>query len=1588
MTLPYYDRYTQAGKDSAGRQIGVPAGTPTGREQGWKFIQAVPGRPEQVPEWNELQTMLQDQIKDIGDYVLIDGQSTGLNLRIDLKSKPKPKVYVEWADPTKPGRVYARGQFHNVPASVVEIDAEGLGWISAQLTKRVITEVEDPSLNDPTLGSDNYGAPGAYRWVYDVAVVWKTGANKDKLGQTYDLWTIQDGNILQATNDTLTEVDRHLITYTGEITGDCLARGMRVQVFDDDADTNGTLRVTIDEGRAFVAGRMVGYRGTTTRKIAKAKTDSRDVYGAPVVLISESLSGGSGAATLKKSYLLNAPAGSRPIKTVKELIVPIVVKKYGVVGAGGSAGFALSNDASEVILPDQAPFGPVLGRVISVRNLALAEGQQYIGFTSTQRGFRPTQPLAAGTQIVVVWVFMANLAPKVDFDWITKDANGNVTDQSSVVLTCPNGRNYTDALTSKLDVDGRGDNASYVFPGISSTILRSVSSDRTVVVLDSTYGIIPGQALYFGNRRKINKTTQQTLGDNLKKTDDGNDFLYDEVAFVQSVPQDGSKRVQLSKPLASARAHQAGELVYSHPDFIGLNILADTQYEAFIDYAWLLDRIDVVYIDQFNNLGILTGQSGSPAITPQSPSDVLPLVKIKLKANGDAKDMVVETFPVKRLSQADLQKLLQRVELNEYNQLIDNLKKAVYNKGTVAGGSLRGILTDAFLNSDIADILFERQGGQKMTSGVSIDPDEGVLHTALTAKTSTVMSVDATRSSCHIGPQALTLGYGQPVASSSASNPKTTYLSGVADAIVVQGVNNVPKPTIVVTNGDYLGLADRNDTFDFYNAGLLTTEKIPKEMEGGSWKVRQNTLPWLQNRLLYIPPSHSVGLRGRNISSGIYKVAIDGVVMKNADGSDFQVVVVDADSGVFPAGSAEPVTIPINRFLVSAHNTRTIALLASDGSEVAKTIFAANASAARFMPLPYDSLATIPHVPLAQTFALDHDAFVQGVAVTFIAPTPTAWVEVQLRTVTQFGQPGDQILASKRLSATSVGDNEGNNILHTAPAVTKVIFDDPVFCTANAQYAICFVSPSAEFSVAKVLVGHLDDADPTKGTPVGVKPIASGNVYVSLDGANWMVETNSSLTVSVLECNFDTTKNLVVFNPVLAQDLYADGTKLSLWLARLQQMLPRSTSVDWSYTVNNDVAEFAFSPDVAASMSPQKLATPIDKITVIGRIRGSNKVSAIVGRLNPTILSFVPKSGGIYATRLVQNAPQFDRARVVLQVAGPPGVGSIDVKFAPRGDADGVASVILTGSPMKGDSIVLEMDGLVFKAPPPSPTTDPPYGLYQNSAQTLQDFGDWFAGSNGWLRNDARFGAAYRASSQFDDLNNRYVVTIRRLNGRAFVPGDLNPMIKPALNPDKTIIPRGDTLLVQPTQYQFLRLVTTEHSAVAVDAEFKEYTFTTPTDPSFNVYGDIRPATDGEVANNTRQFRVQVELLGSDPTNYPRIRNFGAIVTDIGSGNYGGGSTAVVVLPNPGDTGSGDATGRPRRPEGTSFSWNVNTRLLSWDAVPGAVTYNLYRNGLPFAIDIDTNQIYLGPAVTGYFAVSAVNALGESPLSTPQVLVS
>ena len=205
----------------------------------------------QSAELNEVQDYASYGIKGIGDALFADGNVIrGCTCVVDGETGG---VTVE------AGKIYLKGLVREVHEGNFIIPTDESVRIGLYYKEQVITELEDPELRDPAVGTRNFQEVGAVRNQYVLTWGYQVEGSNDvdeSLGEFYAVYNVENGVLVHnAIAPQLDSVSTVLARYDNESNGSYIVNGMEVTCISADNERQTFL---INEGKAHVNGEEIG----------------------------------------------------------------------------------------------------------------------------------------------------------------------------------------------------------------------------------------------------------------------------------------------------------------------------------------------------------------------------------------------------------------------------------------------------------------------------------------------------------------------------------------------------------------------------------------------------------------------------------------------------------------------------------------------------------------------------------------------------------------------------------------------------------------------------------------------------------------------------------------------------------------------------------------------------------------------------------------------------------------------------------------------------------------------------------------------------------------------------------------------------------------------------------------------------------------------------------------------------------------------------------------------------------------------------------------------------------------------------------
>lgn len=217
-------------------------------EQSRNMVLFNPDRPLQQAELNELQSILNYNLQELGNSVFEDGaMQSGMAFRIN---KEEDTLVVE------DGLIYLDGKVRQFREQSIEFTGEGTEKIGVKIVQKVVDYNEDPTLLDQTQGVDSYLSAGADRLQELVVLT----INDDDYPTIYEFI---DGELfIEPDRPEFSLINNVLAQRTYEESGSYQVQGFKM--YTEPSEEEGKVTLVIDGGTAYVLGYRIS-KPTATR---------------------------------------------------------------------------------------------------------------------------------------------------------------------------------------------------------------------------------------------------------------------------------------------------------------------------------------------------------------------------------------------------------------------------------------------------------------------------------------------------------------------------------------------------------------------------------------------------------------------------------------------------------------------------------------------------------------------------------------------------------------------------------------------------------------------------------------------------------------------------------------------------------------------------------------------------------------------------------------------------------------------------------------------------------------------------------------------------------------------------------------------------------------------------------------------------------------------------------------------------------------------------------------------------------------------------------------------------------------------------
>lgn len=587
----------------------------------------------------------------------------------------------------------------------------------------------------------------------------------------------------------------------------------------------------------------------------------------------------------------------------------------------------------------------------------------------------------------------------------------------------------------------------------------------------------------------------------------------------------------------------AGDITSS--TFTGDIIRPSDTVRADVDYY--LPRRDSVYVSAAGTFGVAKGVPGVGSKAPEVPSDAMKLFELEIPAyTFEPKDVRVTPVDNRRYTMRDIGKLEKRIENLEYYTTLSAVESGV-NKTQIIDpvtGTDRyknGFATDGFIDFRLSDVddeeymfAIDPEGGvgqpsfdefpadMYFSSGTNHAVGEALVSKSYTLKKS-VSQPYATRS-INVNPFAVFTWNGF-----LKLNPETDFWKDVwyvEPILVNETIDNrgSARPGTVVSSwqsGNRFFTNVRTTTFGEVNTVNVDDNFLRNVIINFMREIEINFTATAMRPYTRVYPF----FEGRAVSQWCRPLG----------GTNGQALVTDVNGslrGVFtvPNTVADRFETGVNTFRLT--DSPTDSRGAVDFTTSAQTNHTSGGSAdirqqtitstRTLIATTTSTTTSVVRDPIAQTFWVDTPGgeFIAAVDIFMRTKSSSVPLVVELRTVDNGYPSGDVLPFGRRiLNPSEVSISE------SALVPTRVTFDDLVYLEQGREYALVFLADTQEYNAWICQMGELVIGSTRS---VSAQP-SLGSFFKSQNGSTWSADQNQDMKFTFYRASFSTEDTVVTF---------------------------------------------------------------------------------------------------------------------------------------------------------------------------------------------------------------------------------------------------------------------------------------------------------------------------------------------------------------------------------------------------------------------------------------------------------------------------
>lgn len=693
-----------------------------------------------------------------------------------------------------------------------------------------------------------------------------------------------------------------------------------------------------------------------------------------------------------------------------------------------------------------------------------------------------------------------------------------------------------------------------------------------------------------------------------------------------------------------------------------------------VSYEFFLSRKDLITLDHTGKFTIIEGvpnresEVASPSLTDPL---TLMLGSVHVYPNSDLADAT--NIAVTRLRMEDLQRMKRRLENVEYNQAVQVLEtQATKSQDPLM---MRGVFVDSFTD-------FRKIDPNLTTVAFSLDDATITLmtHTPNNQKKKPAFNMGQSVASAWgrlvSAPFTERREISQPLASSAWNvNPYAVYnkqgvlkLTPEADNWIEEEKVTVHDEDQITTRlnrwwghqreGDPMGNLSAQNQFLVDNTSLVgeqqfgshfnRTSSVEGIMHSTAQQTRDEVIEYIRQREISFKATNLLPLTN-NLA-----LTFDGISIPIIPTGD---TVAGQSTGTVRSNSKGEVT---GKFMIpSGIRTGTREVTLQNNDNMASSVYVAQGTRKITTETITKTRVTFNLFdPLAQSFAFPSSRVVTSVGVYFGSKPTTDNLIMQIRGLSEGGNPNRTVYAERMLTPADI------NVSEDASVETKIALDDPLIVDGGQSYCAVFLTDSTDYTMWAATMGEPRIDRPSE--TIVAQPFVNGVLFSSSNAVTWTPHQETDLKFHIYTAEFNE-QGVIEFDPM--ENIDSNGI-----LLMASYLTPANTGCYWEVKVVNGADVGVVSIDSVPWVplaNYTELRTPF--VVGLAKLRATFKASRYISPFlaldDLMFVNFVTETSGDYVSLNIDStdAP-FNKITFAYDAYAPSG-SSITPKYSTDGGA-------------------------------------------------------------------------------------------------------------------------------------------------------------------------------------------------------------------------------------------------------------------------------------------------------------------------------